>query len=707
MVGNFGEVQVMDWGLAKVLLATSEHRRTEEPTEADMLGTEIRTLRDSDGSYTQDGSVIGTPAYMPPEQAGGETDRIDQRSDVFSLGAILCVILTGQPPYTGKDAEVVRRAAMRGKLDDAFARLDASGAEPGLIALAKSCMKFEPAERFRDASVVAARVAALREMRNGAPAMPKCSGPKPKYKPPSSAKRRKVQLALATSVLTLFVVAGGGAWWMDRQAAERTRIATQRETERQIEAARNRQAIDAELDKAEAALRKENPVYGEIDVALSRVEQWLPVEGLDDARSRFQSLTTDRRMLVRLDEIDKRRWALTEDRRYINAIYGQRNYPIAFRDYGIDVDRESTAEAARKVQNSPIRIPLMAALDAWLTIDSRPPGRLLDLVNALDPDPERWDLRSALVDENEPLIAESVAELDGRKLPPAFAQFVGSHLLTPQEHAIRILTSAQVAHPDHFGLAVETALRFPDSRPDEKVVYWRIALAIRPENAMCYMNLASALYVKKDLDGALATSKEAIRLDPKTPFSHNLLGTILYDKKDLDGASTAYKEAIRLDPKFAEPRVGLSNILNDRDEPAAALQFLSEGTRVNPDWMDDFETTVRYCSACYAARAGTGQGKDVPPESDRPQLRKKALDWLAADLAARRETLNDAKAKPVVHETMTDWLNETDLVAVRDEDKLKMLPADERKAWEQLWADVRKLRDESLPELLPLPKEVK
>src|SRR5439155_9410029 len=105
-------------------------------------GTEIRSLRDSDGSFTQAGSVLGTPAFMPPEQAGGEIERIDQRADVFALGAILCVMLTGEPPYTGPTPESVRLAAVRGDLAKSFARLDASGAEPELVALAKRCLSF-------------------------------------------------------------------------------------------------------------------------------------------------------------------------------------------------------------------------------------------------------------------------------------------------------------------------------------------------------------------------------------------------------------------------------------------------------------------------------------------------------------------------------------------------------------------------------------
>jgi WD40 repeat protein len=105
---------------------------------------------------------VGTPAFIAPEQAAGETDKVNERSDVFGLGALLAVILTGKPPYVGATAESVRVQAVRGKLDDCFARLDGSGAEPELVALCKQCLAFEPADRPADAGAVAAGVAGLR-----------------------------------------------------------------------------------------------------------------------------------------------------------------------------------------------------------------------------------------------------------------------------------------------------------------------------------------------------------------------------------------------------------------------------------------------------------------------------------------------------------------------------------------------------------------
>src|SRR5262249_26449448 len=134
MVGAFGEVQVMDWGLAKVLRAGTPASPAEAANEATRAATQISPTPE-DGSHTQAGCVLGTPAFAPPEQALGEIDKVDTRSDVFGLGAVLAVLLTGKPPYVGETAEAVRVQAARGKLDDCFARLGACGAEPELVAL--------------------------------------------------------------------------------------------------------------------------------------------------------------------------------------------------------------------------------------------------------------------------------------------------------------------------------------------------------------------------------------------------------------------------------------------------------------------------------------------------------------------------------------------------------------------------------------------
>jgi tetratricopeptide (TPR) repeat protein/tRNA A-37 threonylcarbamoyl transferase component Bud32 len=160
MVGAFGEIQVMDWGLAKVL--GEESPAIVDPLAVEQAWTGTGISPTVSGSQTQVGSMVGTPAFIAPEQAVGQVERVSERSDVFGLGALLAVILTGEPPYVGETFESVRTQAVRGKLEDCFSRLDASGAEPELVALGKECLAFDPADRPADAGAVAQAVERLR-----------------------------------------------------------------------------------------------------------------------------------------------------------------------------------------------------------------------------------------------------------------------------------------------------------------------------------------------------------------------------------------------------------------------------------------------------------------------------------------------------------------------------------------------------------------
>ena len=150
MVGRFGEVHVMDWGLARSLKLKAQQKRLNHYT------LENTTVFEDESNH-----VHGTLRYMAPEQARAET--VDKRTDVFCLGSILCEILTGQPPYTGKDRFKVLVQAQCGILAPALERLDACGAAPSLIRLAKNCMKPVPEDRPQDASVIAKEMAGYQD----------------------------------------------------------------------------------------------------------------------------------------------------------------------------------------------------------------------------------------------------------------------------------------------------------------------------------------------------------------------------------------------------------------------------------------------------------------------------------------------------------------------------------------------------------------
>jgi WD40 repeat protein len=286
MVGAFGEVQVMDWGLAKVLGEETPATLYAGAAEETQAWTQVSPAPES-GSYTQAGSLLGTPAFIPPEQAGGEIERVNERADVFGLGALLTVILTGKPPYVGESFESVRVQALRGKLEDCFARLDGSGAEPELVALCKKCLAFEPAARPADAGAVAAAVAGLRAAADERARHAELERVQAEGRAAEQRRRRRI-LLMASGIIALVFLAGfAGVAWQWR-LAERQRDKAQ-DAERG-EAAQ-RAIAEGEADQSRRLLYASDMSLalhaweaGTLRHAQAALERHLPQAGQEDLR---------------------------------------------------------------------------------------------------------------------------------------------------------------------------------------------------------------------------------------------------------------------------------------------------------------------------------------------------------------------------------------------------------------------------------------
>ncbi|MFY9345062.1 MAG: SUMF1/EgtB/PvdO family nonheme iron enzyme [Planctomycetota bacterium] len=154
MVGKFGEVYVMDWGLAKVVGGQERRDLRIRPETISKVRTDrSKEEADSDSPLlTMDSAVVGTPSYMAPEQAEGRIELLDQRADVYAIGAMLYQLLTGRQPYVSSGARVspyVILAAVQAGPPPSVPSLR-KGVPAELVAICEKAMARDMAARYAD-----------------------------------------------------------------------------------------------------------------------------------------------------------------------------------------------------------------------------------------------------------------------------------------------------------------------------------------------------------------------------------------------------------------------------------------------------------------------------------------------------------------------------------------------------------------------------
>jgi Flp pilus assembly protein TadD len=635
MVGAHGEVQVMDWGLAKVL-----ERVDPPPAEekgADGASAETR----DDRPHTRTGSILGTSAYMPPEQARGLVDQVDRRADVFGLGAILCEILTGRPPYTGSREDVPAQARA-GNLTAAWARLDGCGADVELVHLATACLAADREARPADARAVAAAVAAYQagvEERLRRAELERAAA---EAEAREQRRRRRVQLALAAAVGLLALGVGAFAWWQHEQgqAAREQR-------------GRNAVAVAGLLDQGEEALKVGDSARAA--TALEAAEKRAVEGGADDLAARMERYRADLTMLRALNAIDQFRWTVVKNRYpYPQEVAGKLRE--AFSHFGLALQPAAAEKDARRVAASAVRDRLVAALDLLLWVDEEvevrlaqrhqismisfqgfdelvehmsihwtevkvtvkraPESAVLEILQVVDPDEYRNQVRGAIWNGRDVhRLLRLLMKPEALDQPPGFAAVLGmlSWVLPPVERrqgiekpapgeptqAVQmpiaveqdrefqrreqrrreILKVALTRRPNDLGLLMTlggSGRPFSQAlKPPEAVRWFQAAVAAHPQNAAAHHHLAHTLWQERDLAGAEAEYRAAIHLNPKDAQTHLNLGRVLREQEKLDGAVKAFREAVRLDPTDVGAVHDLAMALREQgkpDEVAAAFQ---------------------------------------------------------------------------------------------------------------------------------------
>ncbi len=145
MVGEFGETVLLDWGLAKV--------KGKKDKRVSSLARELKLFREAGAMETIKDTPLGTPAYMSPEQAEGKLDQVDERSDIWGLGAALYEILTGKIPFEGVNAYEIMGKVL--KDEPRPVREQEPLVPEEIAAVAAKCLQKDPAGRYQNAEELA------------------------------------------------------------------------------------------------------------------------------------------------------------------------------------------------------------------------------------------------------------------------------------------------------------------------------------------------------------------------------------------------------------------------------------------------------------------------------------------------------------------------------------------------------------------------
>jgi tetratricopeptide (TPR) repeat protein len=449
-------------------------------------------------------------------------------------------------------------------------------------------------------------------------------------------QRVRLTVALAASLLGLIVLGGSGGFWIYRQ--RQFRLAAIDTTVARIQTLRNQAAADGadspSRREARAAADQAMTTIGE----LARSAAGLRLSALRaEMAAEQEQAERDQKLIAELASL---RTIGGDVLQKIGPAEVDRRFARAFKRYDLNVDVVPVENAIAQLKSRPQSVirELVGSLDRWLLIrhevvvgsvessGSLGPRRLIELLRGLDPEPERYQLRSMVEQADlEPHLKEIVAMVGQENLfesGPAMALLL-SRLLNSagdSQRAISVLRACVLRYPGDAWTNFELAFLLAGSRPpqtDEAISYYMAARALRPEMGE---DLASALESKGKLDEAVTLRRELARVDPESianlfglwmllrqhggeaeakAIATRMIGIndangreadngllhwrsarLRWSTGDLEGAVKAYREVIRVDPTNDECRAELCHLFSKRGDRKGEIAELREAVRL-------------------------------------------------------------------------------------------------------------------------------
>jgi tetratricopeptide (TPR) repeat protein len=560
MLGDYGETLVVDWGLAK---------RAGAPGEVQAPGGagEVLPIADRGEGGTATGEVLGTPAFMSPEQAAGRHDTVGPASDVYGLGATLYALLTGRPPFDGDGVAEVLRRVQRGDFPPPR-QLRPDTPRP----LEASCLKAmarEPAARYATALEMAADLERWL-----------ADEPVRAYREPWAGRARRwvrrhrtLVTTLAAVLLITALLGGGTAGWLAARQAET------------VHAAR------ADLEEAERFQREEK--WPDARTAVERAEARLGGGGPAELHEQARQVEANLALVDRLEEIvNDYTTPRAGENKALEAARAEEAYADAFARHGWDVADLDPEGAAQRIRASAIRDRLLTGLEQWAYFKGRATrpggGHLLAVVAAVDPDPWRQELREAWVRRDQAAVSRLIVQADVPHMPTASVLALGrmAGLGDGSPEVIRVFKEAQRRVPEDAWTNLNLAYLLWNAKPPRKAEalgYYRAALVLRPGNTTVRLSIAGALIEQKAFQEAEAICQELLREKPNDAGVHVEMGWLHFEQGRLEPAAAEYLKALDLNPDLASAHQDLGRVRQRQGRLPEALTHYGEAIRLNYD----------------------------------------------------------------------------------------------------------------------------
>lgn len=534
-------------------------------------------------SLTRTGIVIGTPGYMSPEQARGESDRVGTATDIHALGIILYEMLTSKSPFEGGNISATLKAvcetmpAPPSSINGSIPR--------DLDTICMKCLRKEPEERYASALELAQD---LRRYQDGRPIFARPVGTAESF---FRWSRRNPAAVTLIAILLLGMIAIG------------TNLLTNH-----FERKRKNEEIERVIDSLEKltqdAIHYPREAYRLDDLRTEAKRLLGPVTYLTpELGERVAALDAkivglyEERELSRRLEMVRFQQHLLNDRRD-DALVTEAAFRHCFEET-LSFAEENLSATATRIRSSPFAADILGPLDNWAMLrrniwnDSDPlRARLLRVLDLADPEPEAVRIRQAIHSLD---LSKMKGDADSpvcEKLPPATLALYSSLLRRDKSPAEppKLLLQAQRRNPSDFWINYELSVWYQEfaqtSKLHEARRYASACLALNPENAFVHQRLAFIATELNELDEAVFHLGEALRLRPDHFNIHYHAAEILSRFGYMQAATEEYRKAVRCEPRTYHHRawMALSQLYATRGEPKAGVRAANRAIELRPNY---------------------------------------------------------------------------------------------------------------------------